>query len=53
MKVEFDWLAIGAQFMCNGNKCTKKSTLTAWIDGDVKHLWFYFGLREVVKLGWN
>jgi len=48
----FNELSIGDKFHLNGMNCTKKSTRTAWIDGDNKALWFYFGLRETVRYGW-
>ena len=49
MRVLFKDLPVGAVFLCNGNTCTKKSTKTAYIDGETKRLWFYFGQNESVK----
>ena len=49
----FSQIAIGEKFLCNGNLCTKKSTRTAYIDGSVKTLWFYFGKTESVSRGWG
>jgi len=48
----FNELSIGDKFHLNGMSSTKKSTRTAWIDGDKKELWFYFGSREGVYLNW-
>lgn len=48
----FKDVKIGQKFMCNGNYCTKKSSKTAFIDGDELSLWFYYGQKENVKLGW-
>lgn len=44
----FKDLAIGAVFHCNGMRCTKKSTRTAYIGRGT--MWFYFGQNESVSL---
>jgi hypothetical protein len=50
----FKDLEIGDKFSCNGlYMCTKKSSRTAYIDRDTKVLWFYFGQKENVSLGWR
>ena len=49
----FNEINIGERFNCNGMNCTKKSTRTAFIDGEKCELWFYFGSRESVSLGWK
>ena len=45
---QFKHITIGSIFYCNGNRCTKKSNRTAWIDQG-KVLWFYFEKDESVK----
>lgn len=52
MKKYFSEVSIGGKFHYNGNNCTKKSQRTAWIDAECK-LWFYFGMRERITMGWK
>jgi hypothetical protein len=44
----FKHLQIGEKFYLNGMECTKKSTRTAFVDGNTLVRWFYFGANEAV-----
>ena len=50
---KFKDLQIGDKFSMNGLVCTKKSSRTAWIGGESKFKWFYFGMNESVTRGWK
>ena len=48
----FKELPIGSEFVCNGNKCKKRSTKTADVDTDnYQSLWFYFGMNDLCIVG--
>jgi hypothetical protein len=44
----FGALPIGAEFYSGGNRCTKKSSRTAWLHHDGDSMWFYFGKSDRV-----
>ena len=48
--ISFRALPVGAHFMCNGNRCVKRSSRTATLV-DYNRT-FYFNMVEVVGIGW-
>jgi len=48
--ISFRALPVGARFMCNGNRCVKRSTKTARLVDYGRT--FYFRGVEVVGIGW-